>query len=123
MFKVRAKGYSQEFDRWIDALDAAKALMPNCGWFNEVQILDKDDLVWAYSRGYKYPRFIGPGTYDRLAKRFILESTLEVPPDTPLPEADQLELFSNFEPMFKPTTDPATNPTTDPAVDNPSDRL
>jgi hypothetical protein len=86
MFQVRAKKFNQAFDRWVDALDQAKALMPQCGWFDEVQIFEKDELVWAYSRGYKYPRFIGPGTYDRLAKRFLLESTLN-PPEN---EADDL---------------------------------
>ncbi len=80
MFKVRARKFQQEYDRWIDALTSAKLLMPRCGWFDEVQILEKGELVWAYSRGYKYPRFIGAGTYDRLARRFVLEST-ETPPD------------------------------------------
>lgn len=80
MFKVRAKKFQQEYDRWIDALASAKQLIPSCGWFDEVQILEKGELIWAYSRGYKYPRFIGAGTYDRLARRFVLEST-ETPPD------------------------------------------
>lgn len=79
MFTVRTKKQQQDYELWTEALTAAKALMPQCGWFDEVQILEKGDLVWAYSRGYKYPRFIGPGTYDRLAQRFVLEST-ETPP-------------------------------------------
>jgi hypothetical protein len=76
MFKVQAKGVSQEFDRWVDALETAKSLQSKCGWFDEVRIVEKGELVWVYSRGYKYPRFIGPGVYDRLARRFILESTV-----------------------------------------------
>lgn len=83
MFKVRAKGFQQEYDLWIEALASAKALMPQCGWFDEVQILEKGELVWAYSRGYKYPRFIGPGTYDRLTQRFVLESTATGPGSAP----------------------------------------
>jgi hypothetical protein len=79
MFQVRAKGFQQTYDRWIDALDAAKPLQAKCGWFDEVQILEKSELIWVYSKGYKYPRFIGPGVYDRLAKRFVLESTAVVP--------------------------------------------
>jgi hypothetical protein len=79
MFQVRAKGFQQTYDRWIDALDAAKPLQAKCGWFDEVQILEKSELIWVYSKGYKYPRFIGPGVYDRLAKRFVLESTEVVP--------------------------------------------
>ncbi len=73
MFKVQAKGFSQEFDRWVDALAAAKSLQPQCGWFDAVRILEQGELVWTYSRGYKYPRFIGAGVYDRLARRFVLE--------------------------------------------------
>jgi hypothetical protein len=79
MFQLRAKGFQQTYDRWIDALDAAKPLQAKCGWFDEVQILEKSELIWVYSKGYKYPRFIGPGVYDRLAKRFVLESTEGVP--------------------------------------------
>jgi hypothetical protein len=79
MFQVRAKGFQQTYDRWIDALDAAKPLQAKCGWFDEVQILEKSELIWVYGKGYKYPRFIGPGVYDRLAKRFVLESTAVVP--------------------------------------------
>jgi hypothetical protein len=75
MFQVRAKGFQQTYDRWIDALAAAKPLQAKCGWFDEVQILEKSELIWVYGKGYKYPRFIGPGVYDRLAKRFVLEST------------------------------------------------
>ncbi|MBE9032146.1 hypothetical protein IQ266_20615 [filamentous cyanobacterium LEGE 11480] len=81
MFKVRAKKFQQEYELWTEALERAKALIPKCGWFEEIQILEKGDLVWAYSRGYKYPRFIGPGTYDRLARRFALENT-ETPPSS-----------------------------------------
>ena len=87
MFTVRTKKMQQEYELWTEALEQAKSLMPKCGWFDEVQILEKGNLVWAYSRGYKYPRFIGAGTYDRLAKRFVLEST-ETPPEEMVNDAD-----------------------------------
>jgi hypothetical protein len=83
MFKVQAKGFSQEFDRWVDALATAKSLQPKCGWFDEVRILEKGELVWSYSRGYKYPRYFGAGVYDRLARRFALEMTTTAIPDPP----------------------------------------
>jgi hypothetical protein len=92
MFTVRAKRYQQDYDRWVDALEAAKPLQAKCGWFDEVQILEKGELVWVYSRGYKYPRFIGAGVYDRLAKRFALESTLTPPSELDSPTDNQLEL-------------------------------
>jgi hypothetical protein len=75
MFKVIAKGFTQEFELWTEALAAAKTRIPLCKWFDEVRILDQQDLVWIYSKSHKYPQFIGPGTYDRLAQRFLLETT------------------------------------------------
>jgi hypothetical protein len=39
---------------------------------------------------YKYPMYIGPGVYDRLARRFVLENTL-------IPEEDE-DLGSETEP-------------------------
>jgi hypothetical protein len=77
MFKVVTKKVEQDFDRWIDALDFAKSLMPECKWFQDVRIFEKGNLVWVYSRSHKYPQFVGAGVYDRLAKRFVLE-TLEL---------------------------------------------
>ncbi len=89
MYQVRAKGFQQTYDRWIDALAAAKPLQAKCGWFDEVQILEKSELIWVYGKGYKYPRFIGPGVYDRLAKRFVLESTAVVPDGEAVVEVDR----------------------------------
>jgi hypothetical protein len=77
MFRVITRDFSQEFDRWIDALDAAKSLIPQCKWFQEIRILENGEMVWVYTRSHKYPQFIGAGTYDRLARRFLLESAEE----------------------------------------------
>jgi hypothetical protein len=77
MFTVITPKLSQNFDRWIDALDMARSLMPECKWFDEIRILEDKALVWTYSKSHKYPQFIGAGTYDRLARRFLLEATLE----------------------------------------------
>ncbi len=77
MFKVIAPGFTQDCDRWTDALNLAKTLMPQCKWFDEVRILAKEDLVWVYSRSHKFPQFIGAGTYDRLARLFIAEARAE----------------------------------------------
>ncbi len=82
MFKVIAPKFSQEFDRWIDALAHAKALMPKCKWFDEVRILEKGEVVWLYTRWHKYPQFIGAGVYDRLARRFVLETTTDLPEES-----------------------------------------
>jgi len=76
MFKVVTSNLSQEFERWTEALNIAKSLMPNCKWTQTVKIYLCDELVWLYSREYKYPQYIGAGNYDRLAKIFIQE-TLE----------------------------------------------
>lgn len=76
MFKVVTKKVDRDFDRWIDALEFAKSLMPECKWFQDVRIFEKGNLVWVYSRSHKFPQFVGAGVYDRLAKRFLLE-TLE----------------------------------------------
>ncbi|NJK53037.1 MAG: hypothetical protein HC936_09860 [Leptolyngbyaceae cyanobacterium SU_3_3] len=77
MFKVITPKLSQSFDRWTDALDMARSLMSECKWFDEIRILEDGALVWTYSKSHKYPQFIGAGTYDRLARRFLLEATLE----------------------------------------------
>lgn len=78
MFRViTTTGVSEDYERWIDALEAAKARMPECkGWFGEVRILENGDPVWSFTRSNKYPVFLGPGTYNRLARQF-LEETLE----------------------------------------------
>ncbi len=76
MFKVVTPGFSQEFERWTAALNAAKTLLPNCKWTETVKIYLCDEVVWLYSREYKYPQYIGAGNYTLLAKLFIQE-TLE----------------------------------------------
>jgi hypothetical protein len=78
MFKVLTPNFSQEFERWTDALNTAKALMPQCkGWSQDVRIYLFDDLVWLYSREHKYPKYMGAGTYDRLARLFLQEALEE----------------------------------------------
>ncbi len=78
MFRVVARDYSQEFERWTDALNAAKALIPKCkSWTQDIRIFLCDDLIWLYCKEYKYPKYIGAGTYDLLAKLFIQEATEE----------------------------------------------
>ncbi len=93
MFRVMTKGFSQDYDRWTDALDKANSLVPDCkGLFNEVRILEKGVLIWSYSRSHKYPMYIGGGVYDRLARRFVLENTLEPPEDQEPNPDEQLEI-------------------------------
>jgi hypothetical protein len=77
MFKVITLDYSEQFERWTDALEAANALKPTCNWLQDIRIFDGDDLIWVYSRLHRYPQYIGPGTYDRLARLFIFEAMLE----------------------------------------------
>ncbi|PZV09295.1 MAG: hypothetical protein DCF22_18785 [Leptolyngbya sp.] len=76
MFKVITSNLSQEFERWTEALNVAKSLMPNCKWTETIKIYLCDELVWLYSREYKYPQYIGAGNYDLLVKLFVQE-TLE----------------------------------------------
>ncbi|MBD2079401.1 hypothetical protein [Leptolyngbya sp. FACHB-17] len=77
MFRVVTRNVDREFDRWIDALEFAKLQMPECKWFQDVRIFEKGNLVWVYSRSHKFPQFMGAGVYDRLAKRFLLETAVE----------------------------------------------
>ncbi|MEX0269942.1 hypothetical protein AB3R30_12430 [Leptolyngbyaceae cyanobacterium UHCC 1019] len=76
MFKVVTSNLSQEFTRWTEALNTAKSLMPSCKWTETIKIYLCDELVWLYSREYKYPQYLGAGNYDRLVQLFIQE-TLE----------------------------------------------
>lgn len=102
MFKVLTRGFSQEFERWTEALDTANDLIPQCrGWFDEIRILEQGQLVWVYTRWHKYPQYVGPGTYNRLARRFLLENTLEPPSDETL----------DTEPVIEPGTEPASEET------------
>jgi hypothetical protein len=78
MFKVIANNGSQEFERWTDALNAAKSLMPQCKTLTQdIRIYLFDELIWLYSREHKYPKYIGAGTYDRLARLFVQEALEE----------------------------------------------
>lgn len=78
MFRVITPGFSQEFERWTDALNTANSLIPKCKRLTEdVRIYLFDDLVWVYSGSHKYPMYIGAGMYDRLAKLFIQEAIEE----------------------------------------------
>jgi hypothetical protein len=78
MFKVVSRDYSQEFERWTDALNAANELKPTCkNWLQDIRIFDGSDLIWVYSRSHHYPQYIGAGTYDRLARLFLFETMLE----------------------------------------------
>lgn len=78
MFKVVTRDYSQEFERWTDALEAANAQKPKCkSLLQDIRIFDGEELIWIYSRLHRYPQYIGAGTYDRLARLFIFEAMLE----------------------------------------------
>jgi dihydropteroate synthase len=74
-FKVVTHQFQQEFDRWTDALETANQMKPQLkSWFRDIRIFDGADLVWMYSKLRAYPEYIGPGTYDRLARLFIAEA-------------------------------------------------
>lgn len=78
MFKVVTPRFSQTFDRWTDALNTAKSLIPECKSLTEdIRIFLFDELVWVYSRSHKYPQYIGAGMYDRLARIFLQEAIAE----------------------------------------------
>lgn len=75
MFKVITPRFSQQFERWTDALETAKSLIPQCKSLTEdIRIFLFNELIWVYSRSHKYPQYIGAGTYDRLARLFIQEA-------------------------------------------------
>ncbi|HHP7230909.1 MAG TPA: hypothetical protein ACFCUY_08630 [Xenococcaceae cyanobacterium] len=78
MFRVLGKNCDRHFTRWTDALNCAKSLIPQCkSLFEDIRIFDGEDLIWIYSRSHKYPQYIGAGTYDRLARLFIVENIAE----------------------------------------------
>jgi hypothetical protein len=78
MFRVATRGVSQEFERWTDALEAGKALIPQCkSLLQDIRIFDGDQLVWVYSRSHTFPQFVGAGNYNRLARMFIAEAIAE----------------------------------------------
>ena len=81
MFRVVTKGFSQEFERWTDAVHTANSLKPKCkSWLEDIRIFDGENLVWVYSLSHTYPQYIGHGTYRRLAILFLLEAAEEKEP-------------------------------------------
>ncbi|MBD1909958.1 MULTISPECIES: hypothetical protein [unclassified Leptolyngbya] len=78
MFKVITPNFSQEFQRWTDALEMANSLKPKCrSLLHDVRIYDGEDLIWVYSLSHTYPQYIGAGTYNRLVRLFIQEAMEE----------------------------------------------
>jgi hypothetical protein len=81
MFRVITRGVSEEYQRWTDALEAGKALIPQCkSLLQDIRIFDGnqgEQLVWIYSRSHTYPQFVGAGSYNRLARMFIEEVIAE----------------------------------------------
>ncbi len=83
-FKVVTPGFEQTFERWTDALDKANSMRSSLkSWFKDIRILEgtlaagqtpKWRAVWTYGRGRSHPEYLGPGTYDRLARLFIEEA-------------------------------------------------
>lgn len=77
-FKIVTPGYEQEFERWTDALEKANAMRPSLNsWFKDIRILENGRPVWVFGRGRKHPEYLGPGTYDRLARLFMEEGRAE----------------------------------------------
>jgi hypothetical protein len=94
MFRVVMPGFSQEFERWTDALNTAKSLIPQCkSLTQDIRIFLFDELIWLYSREHKFPKYIGAGTYDRLAKLFLIEAMEEEERNNP--EVNQLTIDFN----------------------------
>jgi hypothetical protein len=83
MFRVVFRESSQEFERWTDALEAAKLLIPQCkSLTQDIRIYLFEELIWLYSREHKFPKYIGAGTYDRLARLFVQEAIEEAEAQT-----------------------------------------
>ncbi|AFY91455.1 hypothetical protein [Chamaesiphon minutus] len=86
MFRVFAKDYDRQFERWTDALEAGNSLKSQCkSLLQDVRIFDGEELIWIYSRSHTYPQYIGAGVYDKLARLFLLENapTIAVEVDEP----------------------------------------
>jgi dihydropteroate synthase len=84
-FKVVAPEFEQTFERWTAALETANSMKASLkSWFKDIRILEESvetgswRLVWVYGRGRSHPEYIGPGTYDRLARLFIEETQTTV---------------------------------------------
>jgi dihydropteroate synthase len=86
-FKVVTPGFEKTFERWTQALETANSMRSSLkSWFKDIRILEERGsegsqpqwrLVWVYGRGRSHPEYIGPGTYDRLARLFIEEAQTE----------------------------------------------
>ena len=72
-FKVVTPGYEEAFERWTDALEVANSMKSSLkSWFKDIRILEDAQAgwtpVWVFGRGRSHPEYLGPGTYDRLAR-------------------------------------------------------
>ncbi len=81
-FKIVTPGYEEVFERWTDALEIANSMKSSLkSWFKDIRILESDSAgwrpVWVFGRGRSHPEYLGPGTYDRLARLFIAEAQAE----------------------------------------------
>ncbi|KPQ34489.1 MAG: dihydropteroate synthase FolP [Phormidesmis priestleyi Ana] len=85
-FKVVTPGFEQTFERWTDALAKANSMKSSLkSWFKDIRILENGagekaaswQTVWTFGRGRSHPEYLGPGTYDRLARLFIAEAQQE----------------------------------------------
>lgn len=91
MFKVITQNFSQEYQRWTDALEMANSLKPKCrSLLQDIRIYDGEELVWVYSRSHTYPQYIGAGTYSRLAHLFIQEAMEEAESEEAEAEDDSI---------------------------------
>ncbi|MGD1899325.1 MAG: dihydropteroate synthase [Phormidesmis sp.] len=74
-FKVVTPGYEETFERWTEALEKANSMKSSLkSWFKDIRILEDGRPVWVFGRGRSHPEYLGPGTYDRLARLFITEA-------------------------------------------------
>ncbi len=86
-FKVVTPGYEEAFERWTDALEQANSMKSSLSsWFKDIRILEDTGRgwtpIWTYGRGRSHPEYLGPGTYDRLARLFIAEGQAEAQAET-----------------------------------------
>ncbi|WP_373542146.1 hypothetical protein [Chamaesiphon sp.] len=87
MFRVFAKDYDRQFERWTDALAAGNSLKPKCkSLVEDVRIFYDGELIWVYSRSHTYPQYIGAGIYDKLARLFLMENATMVEVETDDPQ-------------------------------------
>ncbi|MGD1866918.1 MAG: dihydropteroate synthase [Phormidesmis sp.] len=81
-FKIVTPGYEEVFERWTDALEVANSMKSSLkSWFKDIRILEETGTgwtpIWTFGRGRSHPEYLGPGTYDRLARLFIEEAQTE----------------------------------------------